>query len=267
VAWVEGADGVELWWEERGEGPALLVAHSYIQHPLVLKELIDDLASDHRVVRYDARGAGKSAHVGPYGMATDVADLLAVAEAAGPLVAIVANGDATNRAVHGAAQRPELVPLVISMETVPLPAGAAEDTDALVGSENVLDALVGMMRADYRSGMTAAIQRGNPGMSPDQIRERVDATVAYVSHDAGLARLDSWIRDAPADDARAVGDRLVIAFEGAGAWFPAQLLEHARQFLPDARFERLEAGAISRPDLTAAVVRRVTAPAGRPAPP
>jgi pimeloyl-ACP methyl ester carboxylesterase len=261
VTWVEREDGAELWWEERGEGPGLLVVHSYIQHPLVLGALMDDLAADHRVVRYDARGAGRSAHVGPYNMDTDVADLIAVADSAGPLAGVVSNGDATNRAVHAAARRPDLIPLVVSMETVPLPAGAAQDTDALVASENVLSTLVGMMRADYRSGVTAAVQRGNQDMSPEDVRDRVDATVAYVSHEAGVGRLEAWIRDRPDDDARALGERLVIAFEGAGAWFTAELLEGARKFLPEARLERLDAGAISRPDLTAAVVRRVTATA------
>src|SRR5207248_3503634 len=123
---------------------------------------VDELATDHRVVRYDGRGAGRSTHSGPFDMQTDVADLIAVAEGAGPLAAVVANGDAANRAVHAAAQRPDLIPVVVSMETVPLASGAAADTDALVGSPGVLSALVGMMRNDYRSGMTAAIQRGNP---------------------------------------------------------------------------------------------------------
>ena len=41
-----------------------------------------------------------------------------------------------------------------------------------------------------------------------------------------------------------------------------KLHERAREFLPAARFERLEGGAISRPDLTAAVVRAITAAGG-----
>src|SRR4051794_15965191 len=174
--------------------------HSYIQHPKVLEALIAEVSSDHRTVRYDARGAGESTRQGPYSMEVDVTDLIAVAEAAGPITAIVSNGDATNRAVHAAAQRPDLIPYVISLETVPLLPGQAEDTDALVGSGGVLEALVGMMRNDYRTGLTAAIQRGNPEMTQDEVRERVDATVAYVDHDASLTRLEDWIADRPGDD-------------------------------------------------------------------
>ena len=258
MPFVERQDGVALFWQESGEGPGLIVAHSYIQHPGVMEGLLDELRPSHRTVQYDPRGAGRSTRSGPYDMATDVADLIAVAEAAGAIAAVVANGDAANRAVHAAAAHPELIPLVVSLETAPLARGQAEGTDALVSSAQVLEALVGMMRADHRSGLSAAVQRGNPGMSDEEVRARVDATVAYLDHEASLGRLEAWIRDDPGDDARALGDRLIVAYEGAGAWFPAELTARGREILPEARFVKLDAGAISRPDLTAAVVRSVS---------
>lgn len=258
MPYVEREGGVRLHWEETGEGPGLLIAYSYIQHPQVLKPLLAELQEGHRLVTYDARGAGESTRQGPYDMATDVADLLAIAEAAAPIAAVVANGDATNRAVHAAAGRPELVPCVISMESVPLAPNQAAGTDSLISSASVLEALVGMMRADYRSGLIAAIERGNPEWSQEQIRERVDAIVAYIDHDPAVARLEEWIRDDPRDDPASLGDRLIVAYEGSGGWFPADLTELGSQVLPEARFEKLERGALTRPDLTAAVVRSVT---------
>src|SRR5437870_5804620 len=66
VAWVEREDGVRLYWEERGEGPSVLVMHGYIQHPEVLGRVMDELATDHRIVRFDIRGAGQSTRTGPY---------------------------------------------------------------------------------------------------------------------------------------------------------------------------------------------------------
>jgi len=258
VPLVERERGVSLFWQEWGEGPGVLVAHSYIQHPQALDGLLAELQAGHRMVRYDARGAGQSTRQGPYDMATDVADLIAVVEAAGPIVAVVANGDASNRAVHAAAQRPDLIPYVVSMETAPLSPGHAEGTDSLISSASVLQMLVGMMRADYRSGLSAAITRGNPDFDPDQVRARVDATVAYIDHDASLRRLEEWIHDDPGDDPHSLGDRLVIAYEGAGAWFPSDLTEVGMRVLPDARFVKLDGGALTRPELTAAVVREVT---------
>lgn len=268
VPFVEREDGVRLFWQESGEGPGLLIVHSYIQHPEVLEGLLAELRSGHRLIRYDARGAGESTRRGPYDMATDVADLIAVLEDAGPVAAVIANGDATNRAVHAAAQRPDLIPYVLSMESVPLARGEAEGTESLISSASVLEALVGMMRADYRSGLTAAITRGNPEWEDDQVRARVDATVAYTDHEASLSRLDEWIHDDPGEDPRTLGDRLVIAYEGAGAWFPSDLTEVGRRSLPEARFVKLEGGALTRPELTAAVVRDLTgASSERPSPP
>jgi pimeloyl-ACP methyl ester carboxylesterase len=260
---VERGDGVVLFWEESGTGPGLLVLYSYLQDPGVLRELVQHLEAAHRTITYDTRGTGKSPRRGPYDVETDVGDLLAIAETAGPIAAVVSNGDSTNRAVHAAARRPDLIPAVISLETVPLMRGQAQGTEALVASGAVLEALVGTMRNDYRTGLTAAIQRGNPNMSQAAVRERVDATVAYVAHEAALGRLEEWIGDDPGDDPQSLGDRLVVIYEGAGAWFTADVLERGRELLPEARFVKVDAGAISRPDLAAAVIRGVT---GAPAP-
>jgi pimeloyl-ACP methyl ester carboxylesterase len=255
---VEREAGVSLFWQEWGEGPGLLVMHSYLQHPTVLEALVAEISPGHRMLRYDARGTGESTRVGPYDMQTDVDDLIAIVEATGPVAAVLSNGDASNRAMHAAVARPDLIPYLISMETVPLMPGQAADTDALVGSGGVLSALVRMVRADYRSGMMAAIQRGNPDMTPDQLRERLDATVAYCPHEAGLGRLEAWIADDPGEDPYTLGERLIVAYEGAGAWFTEELHQRGQELLPDAQFVKLDGGAVSRPDLTAAVVRRVT---------
>jgi hypothetical protein len=123
-----------------------------------------------------------------------------------------------------------------------------------------------MVRADYRSGTVAAIQRGNPDMTPEQIRERVDATVGYIPHEAGLGRLEAWINDDPGEDPYVLGDRLIVAYQGDGGWFTEELHQRGQQLLPDAQFVKLEGGAISRPDLTAAVVRRTTGATSRERP-
>jgi hypothetical protein len=199
-------------------------------------------------------------------MATDVDDLIAVAEVAGPIAAVIANGDATNRAVHAAARRPELFPYVLSMESVPLAVGQAAGTESLISSRSVLEALVGMMRADFRSGLSAAVQRGNPNYTQDDVRERVDATVAYTDHEAAACRLEEWIHDDPGEDPASLGERLIIAYEGSGAWFPSELTELGGQILPEARFVKLDGGALTSPELTAAVVRSVTGRASSASP-
>ena len=56
-----------------------------------------------------------------------------------------------------------------------------------------------------------------------------------------------------------MGDRLwVIHFENPLS--PCELLKSARELLPKAHIVEAEDGPISRPDITAGVVRRLTAP-------
>ena len=258
MPFLEREDGVRLHWQERGEGPAIVVAHAFLQYPLTYEGLLSDLARDHRVVTYDPRGAGESSHQPPYDMATDVEDLRALIEEIGPVEMVLANGDASNRAVHLAAEAPDLVPVLVSLETVPFNPEAAEGSEALVASTGVLQAMVGMMRADYRAGLSAALSRGNPEMTQEALSERVAAMVRYCSHEAAVGRLESWVRDDCTGEARTLGDRLVLSAQGDGEWFSADLHDRVRQFLPDARPVRLEGGAISRPDLTADLVRSLT---------
>lgn len=257
MAWVERPDGVRLAVQERGEGPAILCVHSFVQHPGVYGALYEELARDHRVITYHPRGTGDSTHRGPYDMDTDAADMTAVIEEAAPVEAVLANGESSHWALRVAVAHPDLLPHVVALETVPFRTADAEGSEALIGSASVLNALVAMIRADYRTGLHAAIQRGNPSLSDEEMRERVDLTAAHCPPEAGVARLENWIADDPTELARALGDRLTLVFEGASGWFPASLHELAREYLTEARFERLERGAISAPELTGAVIREV----------
>ena len=72
---LERPDGVEIAWESEGEGPLVVVANQFFSHRDVFGALIDELATDHTVVWYDARGTGASTRRGPYDMQTDVDDL------------------------------------------------------------------------------------------------------------------------------------------------------------------------------------------------
>jgi pimeloyl-ACP methyl ester carboxylesterase len=107
VPLLEREDGVGIHWEERGEGPLVVLAPYAIFHPSVYDPVATDLATDHRVVRYDDRGTGESSRQGPYDMHTGAADLMEVIEAAGSPAVIVGLGDSCHRAVRACAERPD----------------------------------------------------------------------------------------------------------------------------------------------------------------
>ena len=254
---VERPDGVEIEWRERGEGPLVALASVLQAPPDTLSGLGDELSSDHRFVDYDLRGTGASTRAGPYDMATDVADLIAVLEAAGGSAVVIALGDGANRAVHAAAARGDLVSaVVVSGQAL---VGPAEDApDALSLSGQVLEGLLRMYETDHRAAIRSVVTTADENLSETEIRERVELTAAYVSRESLAPRTRSWVEDDAREDARALGERLCILAYPGNPWFPIELLDVLREQLPEARIEEVAAGAMSRPDLAAAAVRRIT---------
>jgi pimeloyl-ACP methyl ester carboxylesterase len=254
-------DGAEIFWEERGEGPLVVMATQFFGYPELLEGLTDDLVADHRVVTYHLRGTGRSTRTGPYDMPTDAADLCALTdEVEGPAV-IVAMGDGANRAVRAAAARPDLVRDVVSPGGNPLGRNATRGTEALAASESVLEALVGLLDTDYRAALRTMVDTANPQLDEESRRERVDRTVDHCPHEAAAPRLRAWIDDDAGDEARALGDRLWILEHGKNPWFPIEVVRQTRELLPEAHVEEVVDGPLSRPDITAAVVRGLTSSA------
>jgi pimeloyl-ACP methyl ester carboxylesterase len=254
-------DGVEIHWEAHGEGPPVLIACSCFAFPAIFKPLHDELVSDHAVILYDARGTGKSSHEGPYEMATDVADMAAVLEeAAREPTVLIGTGDAVHRVVHVAAARPELVRGVVCPGVAPL--GAQGDYgsvgEGLASSTAVVGALMQLLESDYRAGMRTAVEGANPQLDEGGLRERVSAMIDYAPREATVGRLQMWIDDDARESARSVGDRLWILHFPGNRWFPPELEGTVRRESPEAHVEQVEDGALSRPDLTAEFVRRIT---------
>jgi pimeloyl-ACP methyl ester carboxylesterase len=257
-------DGVELHWEERGDGSPVVLAPYWSGHPGVYEALLADLAGDHRVVTWDARGTGKSTPAGPYDMETDSSDLEAILEAAGGGAAVIATADGTNRAVHVAASRPELVSAVIALGTGPFARMQFQGGEGMVASETVVGAFLNMLERDYRGALRALLSATNAQMSEAELRERVGFQISYCPQEAAAARVRAWIADDPTAAAQHTGERLWIlsAPDVAGPWLPP---EHERRRLietltPKAHVEEGIAGGgpISRPELSAAVIRRIT---------
>jgi pimeloyl-ACP methyl ester carboxylesterase len=254
-------DGVEIHWEERGEGPLVVLATQFFGSPSVFEGLIGDLAADHRVVTYDLRGTGQSTREGPYDVATDAGDLAALIENAGGAAVVVGWGDGCNRAVRVAAETPDLVVAIVTPGGNPVGREASHGTDALVDSPSVIEALLGMIETDYRGALRTMVSGANPNLTEEEARQRVDSIVEYCAQEVGVARLRAWIEDDAREFAEAAGDRLWILSNSQehNPWFTPAGLDRTRELLPEVHIEDVEGGAISRPDLTAAIVRRVTA--------
>jgi pimeloyl-ACP methyl ester carboxylesterase len=252
-------DGIQLAWDERGHGPLVVLANQFFGQPETFAGLLEDLERDHRVVTYDVRGIGASTRRGPYDLATDAADLEALIEAAGPPAVVLAFADGCNRAVRVAARRPELVTGIVSPAGNPVGRRATQGTDSLAASDSVLAALVEMMGTDYRGALRTIFSTANPDWDNERVRQRVSATVESVPQEAALFRMREWIEDHAVDEGLAVGDGLWLLADGTVPWFSIEVAHRTREILPDAHVLEVEDGPISRPDIAAGVIRRLTA--------
>jgi pimeloyl-ACP methyl ester carboxylesterase len=255
---LERPDGTTLHWEERGEGPLLVGAFACLAHPGVFSDLLDDLASDHRVVTYDPRGCGASASNGPYDMPTDEADLAALLEELGGEALVLSTGDATNRAVRVAARRPELVCAVVTPGGNPLGREVASGSEGYAASDSVIQMTLDLVSTDYRAALRMIVSSTNPQFDEEGVRRRVDEQAAYAGQDVTLARLRAWIGDAAPDEARALGDRLWILEHPYNPWFPLDMLDRTRELLPEAHVVVTDDGPLSRPDIAAGIIRDLT---------
>jgi pimeloyl-ACP methyl ester carboxylesterase len=262
VPTVQRDDGIELYYEERGNGPAVVLVPYVNALPGVWTALTEDLESDHRVVRYDGRGTGRSTRRGPYDPETGAGDLEAILDVAGGPAVLVAIADSILSAVRVGAQRPEAVSAVIATATAPLSVGAFAGTDSMAASPTVVAALIEQIGNDYRGALRTLLRAANPQMSEDEVRQRVKVQADHSSREAAVGRLRAW---AEADDegfGRELGDRLwITATENvAGPWFPGpdDFLRVVAERFPEARLSRIDDGIVSRPDETAELVRRIT---------
>jgi pimeloyl-ACP methyl ester carboxylesterase len=255
-------DGAEINWEAQGSGPTVLLSHLTLwSHPGTYRRLADEVSRDHQFVVYDPRGCGRSSRRGPYDQQTDAADLEAVLEAAGGEAVVIAVGDGINRAARAGAARPELTAHLIAIMPGPaviLPRSELRGSGLMGASDAVVELLLQMMNTDPRAALRSVVAAVNPGMDEVELRERIEVLSDYLSFDAAADRAARWLEDDVVDELRSLGDRLWIVYGGDDPLFEGELGPRVRELLPEAHVEELEDGPVSRPDLTAALVRRLT---------
>lgn len=259
-------NGVELHWQERGEGLPMVLAPYWSGHPGVYDGLLSDLSRDHRVVTWDARGTGQSTPTGPYDMDTDCSDLGAILEHVGGGAVVLGTADGANRAVHVAAPRPDLVAAVLTLGTAPFARVQFEGREGMIGSDSVVDAFIKMLERDYRGALRTLLSATNSQMSEAELRERVALQISYCPQAPAVARVHAWLEDDPTDATRRTGERLWVLSnpDVAGPWLPP---EHERRRLLEALAPRAHveegprgSGPISQPGEVASVIRRITEP-------
>jgi pimeloyl-ACP methyl ester carboxylesterase len=261
---VKRPDGVEIHWERSGDGTRLLLAHQSLwSYPQVYVDLVSDLSTDHCVVSYDLRGCGRSSRQAPYDPQTDAGDLLAVVEAAGGVELAVAVGDGLNRSARVAVARPDLVVNLLAVSPAAaavLPRDQLRGSEGLAASESVIEMLLQMMSTDPRAALRTVLAAVNPELNDEELRDRVNRVSDYVSPEASLDRVRAWLEDDVSEQLQLLGDRLWIAHGGTEPLYEGELATRVAELFPGAHLDEVSGGPVSRPDLTAAHVRRIVRP-------
>ena len=252
--------GAVIHWEERGEGPGLFIAHSMISMPSDFDALLRQLARDHRVVTYDPRGAGKSSRTGPYDITTDAEDMAAVIEEAGhPVVAVALGYNPVPLSV--VTTRPELVEAVVLVGPPRIGSREGAEDVSLFESDAVVEVMLEMMESNPRGLQRTLISMGNPQLSEAEVQERLEQQLAYGSPEVGVERGKAYLAYDATRACAALGRRLwVIHWENPLS--PPDAFKRVRERLPEAQLFEVEDGPISRPEITAEVVRQAAASLG-----
>jgi len=110
----------QVWTEVAGDpiSPLAVVVHGSLDRSAGLLRLSRRLDADHRVIRYDRRGYGRSADVGPpWNVEANIDDLEAILDAASTPAFLFGHSFGGNVALGVAARRPDLVRAVVIYET------------------------------------------------------------------------------------------------------------------------------------------------------
>ncbi len=228
MPFVEGA-GIELHYEERGEGPALLIVHGMASDAAAWAPALDELASaGARAIAYDRRGYGASGAPEPYAATTiqeqsqDAGALLAALGAAPAL--LVGDGFGAVVVLELLVRRPELA-RAAALVDLPLHAFGPSATEALADERTLLE------QALRDGGPPAAVRAWlGDGADPERTERATAAPLGFFADYAGQL---SW--SPSRRELRAIALPVALV---TGADTPAHIVEAAdavAALLPGAR--------------------------------
>jgi pimeloyl-ACP methyl ester carboxylesterase len=190
---IEGA-GVELAYEERGSGPAVLLVHGMGEDHRAWAPLAAELAPVARVIAYDRRGYGESGAPQPYD-ATTVAeqaeDALHLLTARGAVGAVALGADLGALVVLDLLLRhPGVVRAAVLVDPAAFPL-VLQATDALADERSALEAELRERGIDAAvAGWRASRGHAEPEPAPDAAAPAPGAQRAFFADFAGQASLE-----------------------------------------------------------------------------
>jgi 3-oxoadipate enol-lactonase len=180
--------GAELYYETQGSGPAVVLVHGFTLDTRMWDDQVPALRDVATVVRYDARGFGRSSGPAPAVPYSHSGDLLALLDDLGIRTAILVGSSMGGRTVlHTALVAPERVRGLILLDSV---------FDGVQWDEESARALTAVGQAAAKDGMGAAkdLWLAHPLFSAARRKPAVAARLAVM---VGSYSGVHWTQDDP----------------------------------------------------------------------
>jgi pimeloyl-ACP methyl ester carboxylesterase len=252
------AGGVELAYDERGEGQAAVFVHGTATARTVWRETIGALPGGMRAIAYDRRAYGDSGAPEPYGGTTvgeQADDLAELVERLGAAPALVCGHElGALAALDMAARHPDLAARVVVVEP-PLLWLVPDGTDAVAG---LREAVARAARGDGAAGAVRAYleEVGGPGVEEVLGPERTEAAVANPrAFAADMAAAASWA--VGRRELRQLAVRCTIVTGARSARVRQEAARALDELLPESWMVEADSGHfvhVERPEVVAAAV-------------
>lgn len=234
-------NGVNVFFEEHGSGPALVLVHGLggTGRGIWLK-LIPELSKDHRVITYDLRGSGQSeVPIGEYTIDLLTEDLHALVEALDlPVLSLMGHSMGGSIVLDYAATHPERVRAVVAVGA-PIELPDAGKEAMTTRAETVL---MQGMQAVVETVATAGLSQTYRDANPDEFQSFVTLLEAnnptgYAGQCQALVTMDltGKLRSIKAPTLLVAGDLDLVS--------PPATNEATAEAIPNSRFVPVEGAA------------------------
>src|ERR1700738_3946403 len=183
-------DGVEIYYEVHGGGPALLLTHGYSSTSGIWQRQIEALSRHHKLVLWDMRGHGQSDYPDDpqsYSEALTVADMATLLDEVGAKSAIVGGlslGGYMSLAFYRTQPDARVIELVPEIKVPSLIVVGADDTPFLAASD--------YMAAKIPDAKKVVIPAAGHAVNIDQPQAFIEAVLPFLdglAHGAPKQRL------------------------------------------------------------------------------
>lgn len=256
------AGGVALAYDERGQGPAVVLVHGTATARSVWRETVEALGDGVRAIAYDRRAYGDSGAPEPYGGTTvgeQADDLAALIEGLGAGPAVVCGHELGALAcLDAVARHPSLARGAVLIEPPMLWLAAA-------GTDSVGDLREAVATAARDEGAAGAVRAyleavGGPEVTALLGPERTDAALASPrAFAADLAAAASWA--ARRRDLRAIEAPVVLVSGARSDPVRQEATRALAELLPNARIVHADSGHFAHlevPGQVAEAIRELT---------